>query len=88
MSSTRDICTYINPISNYTIEEFNTYLEESTFTSSYFKNLEPSRIETIKDTFIDYNIDIRLLVYNKCKIALNPTIELVQKHLEVSKPFY
>lgn len=88
MSAFTKPCIYNNTISNYTLEEFTTYLEENEFSSSYFKTLEPSKIETIKDTFIDYNIDIKLLVCSKCKSALKPNLDTIKKHIDVSKSLY
>ena len=81
---------FINKISNITLEEFNTLLEENKpFNLESYNTIDSNTIVKIKETIIDYNIDIKLLVCSKCKIYLNTSIDLIIKHLlEKHKDLY
>lgn len=72
-------------ITPYTIEDFNKLLEENKpYSKSTFKEITPSKIDTFKDTLLDYNRDIKLLIYSKCSTTLNNNIIYIIKYFKVS----
>lgn len=88
MSSTTSLTDYysnLERISPYSLEEYNKLLEENgPYSRSTFKEISPTTIETFTNTFLDYNIDLKLLICSKCSTTLNNNLESIKKHLKVS----
>ena len=77
--------TNVEKISSYTIEEFNKLLEDNKpFTKNTFKAIKSNNIETLENTLLDYNIDLKILICSKCNISLDNKSNIIIKHFKVS----
>ena len=73
-----------NLISNYTLEEFNTLLKDSSFLKEDFKSLEENPYKELKDTSIRYLEDLKILTSLKNKEYINPSFNNLYKYIRVS----
>ena len=83
--SSNSITTSNRNFSLYTIEEFNKLLEDNKpYNKEYIKDLEPSAIETLDNTYLDYNIDLKVLICLKCLKTIYNSISNIIEYLKVS----
>lgn len=72
-------------ISPYTLEEFNTLLEENKpYTKDYFKLLRSNTIITLKDTSLDYIPEFKILFCSEYKFYIENSTNTIVKHFKVS----
>ena len=84
-SNSINVFNNLERISPYTIEEFNKLLEDNKpYTKETYKVIFPNTIETLTNTTLDYNINLKILVCSKCKIYLDNNTKKVIKNLLVS----
>ena len=72
----------LDKISNLTLEEYNSYIEEKRITNlDYFNSINPNKTIKINKSIIEYNIDIKILVCSRCKLTLRDNIDTILEHL-------
>lgn len=77
----------LNRISPYTLEEFNKILESfKPYNVSSKVNISSSSIETLENTPLDYNIDLKVLVNSKNSTIVENNISSIITSLLVSLP--
>ena len=86
MSSTNSILNYNNleRIKPLSLEEFNKLLiDNKPYSFNTFNSINPNTIKTLEEVYINYNIDLKLLICSKCFTTLSPTLELILRHFKV-----
>ena len=73
-----------NAISNYTLEEFNTLLKDSTFNKEDFNNLEENSYLELENTSIRYLKDLKILTSLKNKEYIFPSSNAILRYIKVS----
>jgi hypothetical protein len=49
-----------------------------------FNKIKPSSSILIKDTTLEYLVDLKIIICLECKIYINPILKSILKHLRVS----
>lgn len=84
ISNTLDLESFTR-ISLYTLEEFNKYLENlKPYTLNNNSSSNFNSIETLKNTLLDYNKDLKLLVNSKSNTIIKNNISAIITSLLVS----
>ena len=73
-----------NSISNYTLEEFNNLLKDSSFSKEDFNTLEENSYIELKNTSIRYLEDLKILTSLKNKEYISPSFNTILKYIKVS----
>jgi len=77
-----------NPISNYTLEEFNLLLEDiKPLSKSSFNKVRPSSTLSLPKTPILYLSDLKLIICSECRYVIFPSSNSLKQHLKVSLTF-
>lgn len=87
MSTTSSLEAFNNleRIEPYSLEEYNKILEDnSPYSKTIFREVSTSTIETFKNTTLDYNTSIKLLICSKCSTTINNSLNSIRGHLKVS----
>jgi len=83
--STTNLTSVSNIISPYTLEEFNTLLEENKpYTREFYKSITPSKTIKLEDITLEYLVDIKIYICSKHKLYLEGNTNSILGHFKVS----